>query len=151
MGSRHCSCLHLTLLASSASLHRRTLSMSLYGHSWFNSQRRLVGSPLPFSYLGTGYYIFIYGLKYTSCYFFKNFQVVTEHRRSVWDSVSVCVDRPVLLVGVGLYAPSGNTLICVDARPIQDNLRKGVLSITVILSVQIFSLRHPITVYCALL
>ena len=39
-----------------ASLHRRTQSMSLYGHNWFNSQRRRVG-PSPYSYLGL---LFIY-------------------------------------------------------------------------------------------
>ena len=35
----------LTLHAGPASLHRRTQSMSLYGHSWFNSLRRRAGYP----------------------------------------------------------------------------------------------------------
>ena len=34
-----------------ASLQRRTQSMSLYSHSWFNSQQRCTAPP-PFSYLG---------------------------------------------------------------------------------------------------
>ena len=42
-----CTCQHLTLPTGPASLHRRTQSMSLSGHSWFNSQRRRAG-PLPF-------------------------------------------------------------------------------------------------------
>ena len=33
-----CTCQHLTLPVGPASLHRCTQSMSLYGHSWFNSQ-----------------------------------------------------------------------------------------------------------------
>ena len=56
---------HLTLPAGPALLHRRTQSMSLYGHaactvvaSWLNSQRRRVGPPSPVSYLGM---LFIYG------------------------------------------------------------------------------------------
>ena len=36
-------------------LHRRTQSMSLYGQSWFNSQRRRVAPP-PLSYLGMLYF-----------------------------------------------------------------------------------------------
>ena len=51
-------CQHLTLPAGPASFHRRTQSMSLYGHaactvveSWFNFQQRRV-DPLPFTYLG---------------------------------------------------------------------------------------------------
>ena len=52
--SRHCICQHLTLPAGPASLHRRTHSMSLYGHGGFNSQRR----PPPLSHLGM---LFIYG------------------------------------------------------------------------------------------
>ena len=43
--SRQCTSQHLTLPAGLASLHRRTQSMSLYGHSWFNSQRRRVAPP----------------------------------------------------------------------------------------------------------
>ena len=42
-----CTCQHLILPAGPASLYRRTQSMSLYGHSWFNSQRRCVASPPP--------------------------------------------------------------------------------------------------------
>ena len=38
-GSRHCTCQHLTLPACPASLTRRTQTMSLYGHSWFNSHQ----------------------------------------------------------------------------------------------------------------
>ena len=48
---------------------------------------------------------------------------VTEHRRSVWDSISVKSDKRVVIVGVGVYTPSGQTQVCVDARPIEDNLR----------------------------
>ena len=32
-------------------------------------------------------------------------------------------DTAVVIVGVGIYAPNGMTTICVDARPIEDNLR----------------------------
>ena len=46
---------HLTLFADPASLHCRIQSMSLYGHSWFNYQRRRAGPPP--SYLGM---LFIY-------------------------------------------------------------------------------------------
>ena len=49
-------CQHLTLPAGPASLHRCTQSMSLFGYSWFNSQRRRIAPP-PFSYLGM---LFIY-------------------------------------------------------------------------------------------
>ena len=38
-------CQHLTLPASLALLHRCTVSISLYLHSWFNSQRRRVAPP----------------------------------------------------------------------------------------------------------
>lgn len=48
---------------------------------------------------------------------------VTEHRRNVWDSISVMADTRVVIVGVGVYTPSGNTQVCVDARPLEDNLR----------------------------
>ena len=48
---------HLTLSAGPAKLHRRTQSMSLYGHCWFHSQQRRAGPPL--SYLGK---IFIYAV-----------------------------------------------------------------------------------------
>lgn len=47
----------------------------------------------------------------------------TEHRRNVWDSLSIKCDAPVLIVGVGVYSPSGHTQVCVDARPLEDNLR----------------------------
>ena len=54
---QYSSCQHLTLPAGPASLHRCTLSMSLYTYSsWFNYQRRCVASP-PLSYLGI---LFIY-------------------------------------------------------------------------------------------
>jgi len=48
---------------------------------------------------------------------------VTEHRRRVWDSLSIMADKRVVIVGVGVYTPSGETTICVDARPITDPLR----------------------------
>ena len=54
MGSRHCSCQHLTLPAGLASLQRCTVSISLNGHanctaveSWFNSLRSRVATPSP--------------------------------------------------------------------------------------------------------
>ena len=47
----------------------------------------------------------------------------TEHRRNLWDSLSVKCDQDVVIVGVGVYSPSGHTQVCVDARPLQDNLR----------------------------
>ena len=43
--TQHCTCQHLTLPAAPASLHRRTQSVFLYGHSWFNSQQRRVAPP----------------------------------------------------------------------------------------------------------
>ena len=46
-----------------------------------------------------------------------------EHRRSVWDSISLMADTEVLITGVGVYSPSGHTQVCVDARPIEDSLR----------------------------
>ena len=46
-----------------------------------------------------------------------------EHRRNVWDSISLMADTAVLITGVGVYSPSGHTQVCVDARPIEDNLR----------------------------
>lgn len=48
---------------------------------------------------------------------------VTEHRRSIWDSLSIMTDRRVLLVGVGVYTASGDNIIAVDARPLTDPLR----------------------------
>ena len=48
---------------------------------------------------------------------------ITEHRRNVWDTISVKADKPIVIVGVGVYSPSGVTTICVDGRPIEDNLR----------------------------
>ena len=43
---QYSSCQHLTLPAGPASLHRCSLSMSLYTYSsWFNYQRRCVASP----------------------------------------------------------------------------------------------------------
>ena len=50
-------------------------------------------------------------------------QGITEHRRNVWDSISVKASVRVVIVGVGVYSPSGVTTICVDARPIEDNPR----------------------------
>ena len=50
-------------------------------------------------------------------------QGITEHRRNVWDTISVKANMPVVIVGVGIYSPSGVTTICVDARPIEDPLR----------------------------
>ena len=50
-------------------------------------------------------------------------QGITEHRRNVWDSISVKASVAVVIVGVGVYSPSGVTTICVDARPIEDNPR----------------------------
>ena len=35
-----------------------------------------------------------------------------EHRRGVWDSVSLMADRDVLITGVGVYSPSGQTQVC---------------------------------------
>jgi len=51
--------------------------------------------------------------------------VLSEYKKSTWESLSLCVDKPVLLVGVGVYTPSGETTICVDARPLlaTDQLR----------------------------
>ena len=36
-----------------------------------------------------------------------------EHRRGLWDSVSLMADRDVLITGVGVYSPSGQTQVCV--------------------------------------
>ena len=47
----------------------------------------------------------------------------TEHRRNVWDSLSLKADAPVLIVGIGVYSPSGHTQVAVDARPLEENLR----------------------------
>ena len=65
-----CTSQHLTLPAGPASLHRRTQSMSLYGHaawdkctaveSWFNSQQIRVDPPPLF----LSRMLFIYGCKY---------------------------------------------------------------------------------------
>ena len=41
----------------------------------------------------------------------------------MWDSVSVMSDTAVVIVGVGVYSPSGQTQVSVDARPLEDNLR----------------------------
>ena len=43
---------HLTLAAGPASRHCHTQIMSLYGHSWFNSQRRRAAPPLLFLSVG---------------------------------------------------------------------------------------------------
>ena len=48
---------HLTLFADPASLHCRIQSMSLYGHSWFNYQRRRAVTLHPLCML------FIYGVQ----------------------------------------------------------------------------------------
>ena len=50
-------------------------------------------------------------------------QGYTEHRRGLWDSLSVMVDRDILVVGVGVYSPSGQTTVSVDMRPLEENLR----------------------------
>jgi len=49
--------------------------------------------------------------------------VLLEHRRRIWDSLCVRASVPVYLVGVGVFTPSGQTTICVDARPLEDDLR----------------------------
>ena len=46
-----------------------------------------------------------------------------EHRRATWDSISLASDTPVVITGVGVYTPSGQTQVCVDARPIVPDLR----------------------------
>ena len=53
-----------------------------------------------------------------------------EHKRQLWDSISLRSDSAILLTGVGIYVPhggsggvGGETLICVDARPLVDPLR----------------------------
>jgi len=53
----------------------------------------------------------------------KQTGAVTEHKRSIWHSLSLMVDRRIVLVGVGVYYPSGQTTICVDARPLTQPLR----------------------------
>ena len=49
-----------------------------------------------------------------------------EHRRRTWDTISLrCVTHSVLLTGVGVYntmgGGGGEVMICVDARPLEDN------------------------------
>ena len=39
-----------------------------------------------------------------------------EHRRGLWDSVSLMADRDVLITGVGVYSPSGQTQVCVIVK-----------------------------------
>ena len=51
-----------------------------------------------------------------------------EHRRRTWDTISLrCVTHSVLLTGVGVYntmgGGGGEVMICVDARPLEDNPR----------------------------
>ena len=47
-----------------------------------------------------------------------------EHQRKIWDTISFRSSRPILLTGVGVFTPIGaETIICVDARPIEDILR----------------------------
>jgi len=53
----------------------------------------------------------------------KQSGAVTEHKRRIWHSLSLMVDRRIVLVGVGVYYPSGLTTICVDARPLTEPLR----------------------------
>jgi len=53
----------------------------------------------------------------------KQSGAVTEHKRGIWHSLSLMVDRRIVLVGVGVYYPSGETTICVDARPLTEPLR----------------------------
>ena len=46
-----------------------------------------------------------------------------EHRRNYWDSISIMSDQPVVITGVGVFTPSGQTQVCVDARPVVPDLR----------------------------
>ena len=52
-----------------------------------------------------------------------------EHRRRIWDRISLKSSRAILLTGIGVYSPQGvnnggSTVIHVDARPIESPLRK---------------------------
>ena len=47
-----------------------------------------------------------------------------EHQSRIWDTISFRSSRPLLLTGVGVFTPLGaETIICVDARPIETPLR----------------------------
>ena len=47
-----------------------------------------------------------------------------EHQRKIWDTISFRSSRPLLLTGVGIFTPIGaQSIICVDARPIEEPLR----------------------------
>ena len=47
-----------------------------------------------------------------------------EHQRKIWDTISFRSSRAMLLTGVGIFTPiGGQSIICVDARPIEDPLR----------------------------
>jgi len=50
-------------------------------------------------------------------------KTLCEYRRSTWGSLSVCVDKPILIVGIGIYVPYGESIIAVDARPLTLPLR----------------------------
>jgi len=51
-------------------------------------------------------------------------KTLCEYRRSTWESLSVCVDKPILIVGIGVYVPYGESIIAVDARPLTEPLRE---------------------------
>ena len=47
-----------------------------------------------------------------------------EHQRKIWDTITFRSSRALLLTGVGIFNPIGaQSIICVDARPIEDPLR----------------------------
>ena len=47
-----------------------------------------------------------------------------EHKKRVWDTISVRSSKPILLTGIGVYTPQGDaSTIHVDARPIEKDLR----------------------------
>ena len=50
-----------------------------------------------------------------------------EHRRAIWDTISLNISRPSLLTGVGVFSPQGGgseSIVCVDARPLVEPLRE---------------------------
>ena len=47
-----------------------------------------------------------------------------EHRSNIWDTISFKSSKPLLLTGIGVFTPLGaQTIVCVDARPIEEPLR----------------------------
>ena len=49
---------------------------------------------------------------------------IIEHKKRIWDTVSLKSNCDILLTGVGVYTPTGSeALICVDARPLEEPLR----------------------------